>query len=81
MPYLTSSEVVVKLSLNEWHKILSKSRRRKLSGSIFPKGLKKNGISHILWEQLTANMSEFKSQKMVAPFTIIKKKKMLIPLF
>ena len=27
--------------------------------------------SKLLWEQLTANMSEFKSQKMVAPFTII----------
>ena len=53
MPYLPSSKVVVKLSLNEWHQILSKSRRRKLSGSRFPKGLKKNGISHTLWEQLT----------------------------
>ena len=79
MPYLTSSKVVVKLSLNEWHEILSKSRRRKLRGSTFPKGLKKNGISHTLWEQLTANMSELKSRKMVALFTIITN--ILIPLF
>ena len=56
-----------------------KPRRRKLSGSTFPKGLKKNGISHTLWEQLTANMSEFKSRKMVASFTIITN--ILIPLF
>ena len=32
-----------------------------------------------IWEQLTPNMSEFKSQKMVAPFTIITN--ILIPLF
>ena len=78
MPYLTSSKVVVKLSWKEWHQILSKTRRRKLSGSTFPKGLKKNGISHTLWEQLTANMSEFKSRKMVAPFNIVTN--ILIPL-
>ena len=69
MPYLTSSKVVVKLSLNEWNQILSKSRPQKLSGSTFPKGLKNNGIFHTLWEQLTANTLEFKSRKMVAPFT------------
>ena len=79
MPYLTSSKVAVKLSLNEWHQILSKSRRRKLSGSAFPKSLKKNGISYTLWEQLAANMSEFKSRKIAAPFPIITN--ILIPLF
>ena len=47
--------------------------------STFPKSLNKNGIFHTLWEQLAANMSEFKSQKMVAPFTIITN--VLIPLF
>ena len=75
----TSSKVVVKLSLNKWQQSLSKSRRRKQSGSTFPKGLKNNGIYQTLWEQLTGNMSEFKSRKMVVSFTIITY--ILLPLF
>ena len=35
--------------------------------------------SHTLWEQLMANVSQFKSRKMVAPFTVITN--ILIPLF
>ena len=71
MPYLISSKVVAKLSLNEWHQNFSRSRQQMLSGSKFLKSLKKNGIFHTLWEQSMGKTWEFKSRKMAARFVII----------